>query len=173
MDFSKVPGGEAYANATNLGLLDQLQALRWIKENIIGFGGNPENITVMGMGGSFSHSLLLPLVHGSNPQIKKIFSFSGSIDFVTSKEKAQELTKKIMDYFDLANMDDFAKLTTEQLVEVVEVLNSDDTIDGIIVQLPLPKHVDENVIINTIKILELIYYSCLCFCFKITFHIFR
>ena len=42
-------------------------------------------------------------------------------------------------------------ITTEQLVEVVEGLNSDDTIDGIIVQLPLPKHVDENVIINTIK----------------------
>lgn len=125
MDFSKVPGGENYANATNLGLLDQLQALRWIKENIIGFGGNPENITVMGMGGSFSHSLLLPLVHGSNPQIKKIFSFSGSIDFVTSKEKAQELTKKIMDYFDLTNMGDFAKLTTEQLVEA-EILFASD-----------------------------------------------
>lgn len=42
-------------------------------------------------------------------------------------------------------------ITTEQLVEVVEGLNSDNTIDGIIVQLPLPKHVDENVIINTIK----------------------
>jgi para-nitrobenzyl esterase len=32
----------------NYGLLDQLQALRWVKENIRQFGGNPDRITVMG-----------------------------------------------------------------------------------------------------------------------------
>src|SRR5258708_6954551 len=32
----------------NYGLLDQLQALRWVRENISHFGGNPDRITVMG-----------------------------------------------------------------------------------------------------------------------------
>ena len=32
----------------NLGLLDQIAALRWVKENIGGFGGNPNDVTIFG-----------------------------------------------------------------------------------------------------------------------------
>lgn len=42
-------------------------------------------------------------------------------------------------------------ITTEELECTVEKLNQTDDIDGIIVQLPLPNHVDEQRIINTIK----------------------
>ena len=48
IDFSEIPGGENYPDALNLGLLEQIAALRWIKENISVFGGDSERITVMG-----------------------------------------------------------------------------------------------------------------------------
>jgi len=40
--------------------------------------------------------------------------------------------------------------TQEELVKLVEELNCDDKIHGILVQLPLPKHLDEKAVINTI-----------------------
>ncbi len=38
-----------------------------------------------------------------------------------------------------------------ELIALVKNLNDDDNIDGILVQLPLPNHIDENSIINTIS----------------------
>ena len=40
--------------------------------------------------------------------------------------------------------------TEEQLLELVDTLNDDKNINGILVQLPLPKQIDENAIINAI-----------------------
>lgn len=42
-------------------------------------------------------------------------------------------------------------VTNEELVSLVNDLNNNNEIDGIIVQLPLPKHIDEQLIINTIS----------------------
>lgn len=41
--------------------------------------------------------------------------------------------------------------TQEELVDLVKKLNNDDKIHGILVQLPLPKHLDETAVINTIR----------------------
>ena len=41
-------------------------------------------------------------------------------------------------------------ITTEELIKIIEELNNEPTINGIIVQLPLPKHIDEYKVLNTI-----------------------
>jgi methylenetetrahydrofolate dehydrogenase (NADP+)/methenyltetrahydrofolate cyclohydrolase len=41
--------------------------------------------------------------------------------------------------------------TEEQLLDLIDKLNRDDSIDGILVQLPLPKHIDTNKILNAIS----------------------
>ncbi len=40
--------------------------------------------------------------------------------------------------------------TQQELLDLVNILNSDDKVDGILVQMPLPKHINENDIINSI-----------------------
>jgi para-nitrobenzyl esterase len=59
--------GEAYASAGNAGLLDQIAAFQWVRENIAAFGGDPDN--VMGFGfsagaGSIATLLGMPAARG-------------------------------------------------------------------------------------------------------------
>ena len=44
-----------------------------------------------------------------------------------------------------------AETTEEELLALVDKLNKDDKVDGILVQLPLPKHLDDKIIINNIR----------------------
>jgi methylenetetrahydrofolate dehydrogenase (NADP+)/methenyltetrahydrofolate cyclohydrolase len=65
--------------------------------------------------------------------------------YVNSKKKAcEEVGFQSFEYA----LDE--NTTQEQLLDLVDVLNRDSRVNGILVQLPLPKHIDENAIINAI-----------------------
>lgn len=74
---------------------------------------------------------------GDNPASKS---------YVTSKEKACE---RIGIFSDDTRLPD--TITEEELLSHVDRMNRDDKIHGILVQLPLPKHIDEDKIINAIS----------------------
>lgn len=77
IDFSDVPGGKDYLAAINPGLLDQIAALKRIKEKISAFGGDPNNITVAGFeAGAISISLLAVCKQAEN-LFQRAFIFSG------------------------------------------------------------------------------------------------
>lgn len=69
----------------------------------------------------------------------------GSETYVAHKVKACEECG-----FDSTLIRREADITQEELLEIVKQLNADPRIDGYIVQLPLPKHIDEQAIIQAI-----------------------
>ena len=45
-------------------------------------------------------------------------------------------------------------VTTENVLELIDKLNNDDSVNGILVQLPLPELIDENIVVNSISPLK-------------------
>lgn len=68
-----------------------------------------------------------------------------SQSYVRGKAKASEVVG-IMNTTILRD----ASITQEELLSLIAILNADDSVDGILVQLPLPAHIDEPTIINAI-----------------------
>ncbi|KAG7257934.1 hypothetical protein CRUP_018080 [Coryphaenoides rupestris] len=62
----------------NYGLLDQIQALRWVKENIAAFRGDPRRVTIFGSGAGASCVSLLTLSHYSEDLFQKAIIQSGT-----------------------------------------------------------------------------------------------
>lgn len=47
-------GGEEFAKSGNVGLLDAMLALQWVRDNVRAFGGDPDNVTIFGESGGGS-----------------------------------------------------------------------------------------------------------------------
>ncbi|BBA97274.1 putative TMC biosynthetic enzyme L1 [Actinacidiphila reveromycinica] len=78
----------AFKDSANLAILDQVLLLRWVRENIAGFGGDPANVTLFGMssGGSDVATLL------ATPSARGLFHqaavYSGNAEAPIPREEA-------------------------------------------------------------------------------------
>ena len=117
MDFSSVPGGDAFKTAPCNGLLDQAMALRWVHENIAAFGGDPDNVTIFGQSAGGGSVSILPVLKEANQYFQKVIAQSGSttLAFPVGCEAAQGKTKALLEYTGCKTMDDIMALSEEAL----------------------------------------------------------
>jgi para-nitrobenzyl esterase len=88
--------GEPYASSGNLGMLDLVAALEWVRDNIGNFGGDPANVTIFGQsggGGKVSTLMVMPAAKGL---FHRAIVQSGSMARGASMERSAKIAADLL-----------------------------------------------------------------------------
>lgn len=89
-------GGEKYKDSGNVGALDMIAALEWVKENIANFGGDPDNVTIMGQSGGGAKVCTIAAMPASKGLVHQAVSLSGSTTQAMDQNYSQKLGEFVL-----------------------------------------------------------------------------
>jgi para-nitrobenzyl esterase len=98
-------GGQKYAASGNVGMLDCVAALEWVRDNIAGFGGDPGNVTIMGQSGGGAKVCALTAMPAAKGLFHKAVVESGASVRMGEKEHAEKLGAAVLAEAGLAAAD--------------------------------------------------------------------
>jgi carboxylesterase type B len=110
--------GEKYAQSANVGMLDIVKAMEWVRKNIENFGGNPDDVTVLGEsggGGKVGTLMCMPAARGL---FNKAIIQSGTLLNVMDREQSQALGMAVLKKLGLTP-DDVERLDTIPYMDLV------------------------------------------------------
>jgi para-nitrobenzyl esterase len=103
-DASEI-GGSAYEDSANVGMTDLVMALRWVKDNIENFGGDPDRVMIYGQSGGGSKVTTLMGMPSAANLFHRAAAQSGGGGNIPSKEQQRELARQLMKDLGLAPND--------------------------------------------------------------------
>ena len=118
-----------YHHNGNFGLDDQLQAIRWVKDHIREFGGDPENITLLGQSAGAISIQYLCLDHKNEGLFRRAGMMSGAGLFpkFALPKKASETYgywKELMDLAGCKTFEEFKNADLETIHDAYDIIKS-------------------------------------------------
>ena len=114
--------GPQYAQSANVGMLDVVKALEWVKNNIENFGGDPSNVTIFGESGGGGKVGTLMCMPAAKGLFNKAIIQSGTLVNVMTKEKSTALGLAVLENLGLTP-NDVKKLDTISYMALVKAGN--------------------------------------------------
>jgi para-nitrobenzyl esterase len=121
LDLSEI-GGAEFVHSGNVGVLDLVAALEWVRENVARFGGDPGNVTIFGQsggGGKVSALLAMPAAKGL---FQRAIVMSGAGIRMAEHDRATKLAEAVLGEVGLkANqLDKLQAVPFERLIAAIE-----------------------------------------------------
>lgn len=115
-------GGD-FADACNLGDEDLIQALKWVNENIEAFGGDPDNITIMGQSGGGRKVQGMLRYADCEGLVDKVVSQSTSYLTAMPKDDAKALADRTVELLglDASSIDEIKTVPYRDLIDAAEI----------------------------------------------------
>ena len=88
--------GEAYAQSANNAELDLLLAIRWVRDNAAVFGGNPNNITLLGISAGAKNIGAVMTLKESEGLFRQVLLESGGMQALRTPQTASALTRRYL-----------------------------------------------------------------------------
>ena len=120
LGYSQLSAAGGHPASGNVGNLDMVASLEWIRDNISNFGGDPGNVTIIGQSGGGSKVTTLMNMPSAIGLFHKAVALSGSSLSGTNKEFAEKVGLKIMEEAGLKPGDiaGLQKLTWREYIDI-------------------------------------------------------
>ena len=114
--------GGKWAAATNVGMLDLVRALEWVKDNAAEFGGDPNNVTIFGQSGGAGKVSTLMAMPAARGLFHRAIAESGAAVTATPRAQAAKTTEQVLQRLKISP-DQLDRLQTLPLAQIIGAMS--------------------------------------------------